>query len=71
MFLLRGIECTYEAVRDWEAKLAPLLMTIFAAAAVVAVGSATRGTWMKPTSRSMADGAIYTERSTAPALWWT
>ena len=26
MFLLRGIEFTYEAVRDWEAKLAPLLI---------------------------------------------
>jgi len=26
MFLLRGIEFTYEAVRDWEAKLTPLLM---------------------------------------------
>ena len=25
MFLLRGIEFTYEAVRDWEAKFAPLL----------------------------------------------
>ncbi len=25
MFLLRGIEFTYEAVRDWEAKLTPLL----------------------------------------------
>ena len=23
MFLLRGIEFTYEAVRDWEAKLIP------------------------------------------------
>jgi putative transposase len=52
MFLLRGIEFTYEAVRDWEAKLTPLLID-------------------KPTSRSMADGAIYTERSTAAALWWT
>ena len=26
MFLLRGIEFTYEAVRDWEAKLTPLLI---------------------------------------------
>src|SRR5271170_7794575 len=25
MFLLRGIEFTYEAVRDWEVKLTPLL----------------------------------------------
>src|ERR1700676_1255551 len=26
MFLIRGIEFTYEAVRDWEAKLAPSLI---------------------------------------------
>ena len=26
MFLLRGIEFTYEAVRDWEAKLTPTLI---------------------------------------------
>jgi len=26
MFLLRGIEFTYEAVRAWEAKLTPLLI---------------------------------------------
>ena len=26
MFLIRGIEFTYEAVRDWEAKLTPLLI---------------------------------------------
>jgi putative transposase len=26
MFLLRGIEFTYEAVRDWETKLTPLLI---------------------------------------------
>jgi hypothetical protein len=26
MFLLRGIEFTYETVRDWEAKLTPLLI---------------------------------------------
>ena len=26
MFLLRGIEFTYEAVRDWEAKLTPSLI---------------------------------------------
>jgi putative transposase len=25
MFLIRGIVFTHEAVRDWEAKLAPLL----------------------------------------------
>jgi putative transposase len=26
MFLVRGIEFTYEAVRDWEAKLTPVLI---------------------------------------------
>jgi putative transposase len=26
MFLIRGIEFSYEAVRDWEAKLAPTLI---------------------------------------------
>ena len=26
MFLIRGIEFSYEAVRDWEAKLTPILI---------------------------------------------
>src|SRR5918993_221507 len=63
MFLIRGLVFTHEAVRDWEAKLAPLL----------AEGLRKRragngaGTSMKRTSRSPANGAICTGRSTATA----
>ena len=71
MFLLRGIEFTYEAVRDWEAKLTPLLIDNLRRAEVVVAGSAARGTSTKLTSKSMADGAICTGRLTALALWWT
>jgi hypothetical protein len=53
MFLIRGFVFPHEAVRDWEAKLAPLL----------AEGLRKRragkgaGTSMRPTSRSLAHGA--------------
>ena len=70
MFLLRGIEFTYEAVRDWEAKLTPLLIDNLRRRRGGGVGSGTRGTSMKPTSKSVADGAICAERLTALALWW-
>ena len=67
MFLIRGFVFTHEAVRDWEAKLAPLL----------AEGLRQRragngaGTSMRPTSKSPANGAISTGRSTATAPWST
>src|SRR4051812_33317181 len=65
MFLIRGIVFTHEAVRDWEAKLAPRL----------AEGLRKRragkgaGTLMRRTSRWPVNGAISTGRSTATALW--
>ena len=68
MFLLRGIEFTYEAVRDWEAKLTPSLIDNLRRRGGGA-GSAARGTSMRPTSKSMADGAICTGRLTALARW--
>ena len=71
MFLLRGIEFTYEAVRDWEAKLTPLLIDNLRRRRGGGSGSAARGTPMKLTSKSMAAGAISTGRLTAPARWWT
>src|SRR3954471_17932746 len=65
MFLIRGLVFTHEAVRDWEAKLAPLL-----AVRKRRAGNGA-GTSMKPTSRSLAHGAISTGRSTATAPWST
>jgi transposase-like protein len=67
MFLIRGIVFTHEAVRDWEAKLAPML----------AEGLRKRragngaGTSTRPTSKSPANGAISIGRSTATAIWST
>jgi transposase-like protein len=55
MFLIRGIVFTHEVVRDWEAKLAPLL----------AEGLRKRragngaGTSTRPTSKSPVSGALY------------
>ena len=70
MFLLRGI--TYEAVRDWEAKLTPLLIdNLRRRRGGGSRAFTTPGTSMRPTSKSMPNGATYTERSTALALWWT
>jgi hypothetical protein len=67
MFLIRGIGFTHEAVRDWEAKLAPLL----------AEGLRKRragngaGTSTRPTSKSPVSGAISTGRSIVTATWST
>jgi hypothetical protein len=47
MFLLRGIEFTYAVVRDWEAKLTPLLIDNLRRRRGDAAGFATRGTSMK------------------------
>ena len=71
MFLLGGIEFTYEAVRDWEAKLTPLLIDNLRRRRGGGSRVRHRGTLMRPTSKSMTDGAIRTERSTARGLWWT
>src|SRR4051812_39518974 len=65
MFLIRGLVFTHEAVRDWEAKLAPRL-----AVRKRRAGNGA-GTSMRPTSRSPESGAISTGRSTATAIWST
>jgi putative transposase len=71
MFLLCGIEFSHEAVRDWEAKLTPLLIEhLRRRRGGVRVGRS----WyvdVKPTSRSSAAGAICIARSADPARWWT
>jgi putative transposase len=51
MFLVRGIEFSYETVREWEAKLTPLLIDDLRAVGAVAAGRV-----------SMVDGATFTER---------
>ena len=67
MFLIRGLVFTHEAVRDWEARLAPLL----------AEGLRQRrtgngaGTSTRRTSKSPVHGAISTGQSTATATWST
>ena len=69
MFAVRGMVFSYEAVRDWEAKLTPTL----------AEGlrhrrrrkRAAAGMWVKSTSRWMGAGATCIVPSTAPAPWWT
>jgi hypothetical protein len=65
MFLIRGLLFTHEAVRDWEAKLAPLL-----AVRKRRAGNGA-GTSMRPMSKSPANGAISIGRSTATAIWST
>jgi hypothetical protein len=69
MFALRGIVFSYEAVREWEAKLTPALARI--CGDVGAARRAAAGMWTRPTSRSGAAGAISTAPSTAAARWWT
>ncbi len=61
MFLIRGIVFTHEAVRDWEAKLAPLLAESLRKRRA---GNGA-GTSMRPTSKSPARGAISIGQSTA------
>ena len=41
MFLIRGFVFTHEAVRDWEAKLAPLLADVVESAALLGLERAT------------------------------
>ena len=69
MFLIRGIEFGYEAVRDWEAKLTPSLIESLRKRRKGKIGRV--GTLTRPISRSGAAGAICIARSTAPALWLT
>jgi len=65
MFLIRGIIFTHEAVRDWKAKLAPLLSE---ALRKRRVGNGA-GTPMRRMSRLQASGAIPDGRLTATGTW--
>jgi hypothetical protein len=66
MFLPRGFVFSYEAVRDWEAKLTPTLAEKISAgdarAKLVAAGML-----MKPTFECVANGGINIVRSIAMA----
>jgi len=67
MLLIRGLVFTHEAVRDWEAKLAPMLAEgLRKRRAGNGAGISTR-----LTSKSPGNGAICTGRSTATAPWST
>jgi transposase-like protein len=68
MFLIRGIVFSYEAVREWEAKLTPILADDSVSAAVAA-GWRRAGTWMRLTLKSAAAGVISTGSSIATAPW--
>src|SRR3954468_137181 len=69
MFAQRGMVFSYEAVRDWEAKLTPALAEDLRQP--VAARPAAAGMSMRRTSRSRAAGATCIVPSTAPARWWT
>ena len=69
MFLIRGIVFSYEAVRDWEAKLTPALaegLRRRRRGRSVGAGTSTR-----PISRCTDSGAISIAPSTAAARWST
>jgi hypothetical protein len=69
MFAQRGMVFSYEAVRDWEAKLTPALAEDCDGAVVARPAAA--GMWTRPISRSRAAGPTCIVPSTTPALWWT
>jgi hypothetical protein len=69
MFLTRGFIFSYEAVRDWEAKLAPTLAENLLGDAKA--GLAPAGTLMRRMSGCGADGGISIARSIATAPWLT
>ena len=75
MFLIRGIVITHEAVRDWEAKLAPLFSEALRKRRRGKIGRSWHSDETPAfaeagsTSRSTANGAISTGRSTGRATW--
>jgi transposase-like protein len=69
MFLIRGIVCSYEAVRDWEAKLTPAMAE---ALRRLRRGKIGRSWYVGETYvKSKPVGAIFTAPSTHLAHWWT
>ncbi len=69
MFLERGLAFTHEAVRDWEARLAPLLAEHLRAKRTGQRGSPGMST--TPTSQDMDPGATCIARLTGTATWST
>jgi transposase-like protein len=69
MFAQRGMMFSYEAVRDWEAKLTPALAEDLRRRCRGRTGCS----WYvdEPTSRSRVAGATCIVPSTAPAPWGT
>src|SRR5688572_26884529 len=74
ILLLRGLVFSHEAIRDWEAKVAPLLTDALRRRRKGKAGRswyAAAGMLMKRTSRWPASGSTCTGRSTATATWST
>jgi transposase-like protein len=72
MFLTRGFVFTYEAVREWEAKLTPALTEHLRRKRKGRVGrSWYAGTSMRRTLECGADGGISIVRSIATVPWST
>jgi hypothetical protein len=69
MFAVRGLVFSHEAVREWEAKLTPVLAEDLRRRR--RARRAAAGTWTRPTSRSAGAGVTSTVPSTAPARSWT
>ena len=67
MFLIRGIEFSYEAVRDWEAKLTPSLIDSLRRRRKGRIGRS----WYidEHTSRFRGNGAMFTAPSIGVAPW--
>ena len=68
MFLIRGVEFTCEAVRDWEAKLTPALIDTLRRRRGGRIGRS----WYvdEPILRSRAAGVTCIGRSTGRVRWW-
>src|SRR6476661_8389676 len=66
MFLVRGFEFTHEAVRDWEARFAPLITGQLRSRRRGKAGTSTRHT-----SKWPASGITCIGPSTGTAIWWT
>jgi transposase-like protein len=72
MFLQRGIVFSYEAVREWEAKLAPVLADELRQRRHGTGGARSRHWHVDETYlRVRAVGATFTGPSTGMAGWWT
>ena len=68
MFLARCFTFTHEAIRDWEARFAPLITDQLR---IKRRGQAGHpALLMKPTSKCMGSGVMCIGRSIMMAIWW-